>query len=398
MRLEEKLRRIAAPARQAPVGGGEVRLPGETADGPHGPFWRRRIELPLHHRHGRWQIAETCGLHPAGLAEVARDARIGAHDFRRAVFFDTETTALGGGAGTYVFLLGAGFFAADAFIVEQYFLRDVTEERALLHAINERFAEFDLAVSFHGKAFDAPRLRDRLAFHRMTLRLPVVHLDLCLVGRSLFRGAFPDCRLQTFERELVGFVRPDDLPGAECPHAFFSYLQGDGSLITRVFDHNLHDVVTLPAVAACFAREVSTPTHPVVLANLGAFRESIGDDRAARTIYSAALPGLREVRHPLLVRALERLALLERRAGRHAESAALLRERSGLLPRAFQPLEDLAKYYEHRLRDLDRARDTALDARSQLLTGKIEVDPQTRQRFLRAVDHRLDRLRRRLHS
>ena len=185
-------------------------------------------------------------------------------------------------------------------------------------------------------------------------------------------------------------------PGAECPRAFFSHLRGNSALIPRVFEHNLYDVLTLPAVATCLAREAADPRDPVVLANLGRFYESVGRDRQARGIYASALDGLRRARHALLARSLERLALLERRAGRHHESARLLHERRDLAPCAFEPLEDLAKYYEHRARDLDRARATALDARSRLLTGGIRVDTPTRARYLRSLDHRLQRLQRRL--
>lgn len=398
MRLVEKLRRIAAPAAVRPSAPAGARLPGERITAEEGPLWVRRLEVPPDFVHGRLRLEEVRATAAGTLAEVAREPRLKAFDFGRTVFFDTETTSLGGGVGTYVFLLGAGWFEGSSFVVEQYFLSEVTEERAFLAAINRRFSQFDFAVSFHGKGFDAPRLTDRLTFHRMELQLPAVHLDLCVVGRSLYRGAFPDCRLQTFERELVGFLRTDDLPGAECPRAYFSYLQGDPAPVTRVFEHNLHDVLTLPAVAACFTRELSSPSHPVVRSNLGLFCESIGHDALARAHYTAALEGLRATRHPLLSRTLERLALLERRAGRHAESARLLHERAAVHPRTFQPLEDLAKYYEHRARDLTRAEEAALDARRQLLAGGIEGDPATRARHLHAIDHRLVRLRRVLGS
>ncbi len=395
MRLVEKLRRIAAPAEGVKAAPTAARLPGERIQADEGPLWVRRLEVPLGFLHGRLRLEEVRAAAPGELADVAREPRLKAFDLGRTVFFDTETTSLGGGVGTYVFLLGAAWFEGESLVVEQYFLSEVTEERAFLSAINRRFAQFDFAVSFHGKGFDAPRLIDRLRFHRMEFRLPAVHLDLCLVGRSLYRGAFPDCRLQTFERELVGFLRADDLPGAECPRAYFNYLQGDPSLVARVFEHNLHDVLTLPAVAACFTREVSAPAHPVVRSNLGLFCESLGQDAPARAHYAAALDGLRAVRHPLLSRTLERLALLERRAGRHAESARLLHERAAAPPRAFQPLEDLAKYYEHRACDLARAEEAAVEARKELLAGGIEIDPATRARHLHALDHRLARLRRR---
>ncbi len=396
MRLHEKLRRIAAPAAvRVAKPAVAVALPGAHTDSVLGKVWVRRVALPLTHRHGRFTLAEIAAQSLAPLAEIARDPNLLQFDWKRAIFFDTETTSLGGGVGTYVFLLGAAYFEKDAFVVEQFFLDDVTEERALLHMINERFARFDVAVSFHGKHFDAPRLTGRLVFHRMKLALPASHLDLCVVGRSLYRGAFENCRLQTFEKEIVGFERQDDLPGADCPRAFFDHLQGDSTLIPRVFEHNLYDVLTMPAVAHRFAQSVAEPDHPVVRANLGSFYESVGRQREARENYEEALLGLRTTNHAHLPRALERLALLERRAGRHAVSAQLLLERCAIHPHALQPLEDLAKYYEHRARDLSMALATTMDARSRLLTGKIEVDRHTRARHLAALDHRRQRLERR---
>jgi len=411
MRLVDKLRRIAAPAPSAPAlspalrGARPAALPGERVEGEFGSFWVRRTSLPLDHVHGGpgergsgegLTLAELRTTPVGRLAAVAREPRLAEVDFSRAIFFDTETTSLGGGVSTYVFLLGAGYFDGDHFVVEQYFLHDVPDERALLHAINERLQGFALAVSFHGKGFDAPRLSGRLAFHHMGLSLPEPHLDLCLVGRSLYRGAFGNCRLQTFERRLVDFHRADDLPGAECPRAFFSHLRGDSSMIPRVFEHNLLDVLTLPALAYRFAGELAAPTHPVVLSNLGSFHESTGDDAEARSAYEAALPGLRAGQHSMLARTLERLALLERRIGRHAESAALLHERLRLPPWSLQPWEDLAKYYEHRVRDYAAAEAVTTEACSMILTGKIQIDSRSRVQALRALRHRLGRVRRRV--
>jgi hypothetical protein len=404
LRLFDKLRKIAAPqeVREGPAPADRTPeprgLPGGPIEASQGRIWLRRESFPLDHPHGRRTLGEIRAANLEPLARAARDPRLRGADLSRAIFFDTETTSLGGGVGTWVFLLGAGWFEGERFVVEQYFLNEVTEERALLAAMNERLGSFDLAVSFHGKGFDAPRLSDRLAFHRMALRLPERHLDLCLVGRTLYRGAFPDCRLQTFERELVGFRRADDLPGAECPAAFFSHLQGRSGLIPRVFDHNLHDVLTLPAVAAAFAGEAEKPANPVVLANLGALHEAEGDDRAARNAYSLALPGLRAPRHPLLARAIERLALLERRAGRHDRSAELLSERKELPPLAVEPLEDLSKYFEHRVRDFAQAEDAAAEAFSRIVTGRVRLDAANRARKLEALEHRIERLRRKRES
>ncbi|GAH19129.1 unnamed protein product, partial [marine sediment metagenome] len=35
-------------------------------------------------------------------------------DINKTVFLDTETTGLAGGAGTYIFLVGVGYFEGDS--------------------------------------------------------------------------------------------------------------------------------------------------------------------------------------------------------------------------------------------------------------------------------------------
>ena len=47
------------------------------------------------------------------LALIAKDAELEYVDVSKAVFLDTETTGLGMGAGTYVFLVGAGYLDGD---------------------------------------------------------------------------------------------------------------------------------------------------------------------------------------------------------------------------------------------------------------------------------------------
>jgi len=397
MRLVEKLRRISAPA-AAPIVRADssvaAELPGERIETDEGAYRVRRIDVPLGHIHGRFLLADVAEAPMGGLVPIARDPQLAGIEARRCIYFDTETTSLGGGVGTYVFMFGAGWFEGDVFRVEQYFLDDVAGERALLRAINALLKPFDYVVSFHGKGFDAPRLGGRFLFHRMRVQWPAAHLDLCIIGRKLYRGAYDNCRLQTFERELIGHHRADDLPGADCPRAFFEHLQGESELMPRVFEHNYLDVLTLPAVATAFAREVADPANPVVLSNLGAHFELVGRNRQARDSYTEALDGLRAGGHRLLGRTLERLALLERRAGRHQQSAELLLERVRTHPHAFQPLEDLAKYYEHRAHDAHAAEATVMDARSRLLTGKIEVDLAAKKRCMAALEYRLARIRR----
>ena len=84
------------------------------------------------------------------------------------VFFDLETTGLSGGAGTYAFLVGCGWFDAEgAFVTEQFLLVDYAAERAMLQRWPASSARAGALVSFNGKSFDAPVLETRYAYNRM---------------------------------------------------------------------------------------------------------------------------------------------------------------------------------------------------------------------------------------
>ena len=76
----------------------------------------------------------------------------------------------------------------------------------------------------------------------LTLR----HLDLLHPVRRRYRNVWPNCRLATADRELLGVLREDDLPGSEAPGAWLAYLRGGGAgKLRRVGLHNAQDVRSL---------------------------------------------------------------------------------------------------------------------------------------------------------
>src|SRR5437879_2673881 len=75
-------------------------------------------------------------------------------DAEQWLFLDTETTGLAGGSGTYAFLVGIAWWEGGGLEIEQFFLREQSEERALLFALQERIAERPILVTFNGKSFD----------------------------------------------------------------------------------------------------------------------------------------------------------------------------------------------------------------------------------------------------
>jgi hypothetical protein len=66
---------------------------------------------------------------------LTRKTRAELEDPARWLFLDTETTGLAGGTGTYAFLVGIAWWDAGGLQIEQFFMRDFTEEYSLLHEL-----------------------------------------------------------------------------------------------------------------------------------------------------------------------------------------------------------------------------------------------------------------------
>jgi len=71
----------------------------------------------------------------ASLGRLLANVPEAALDPAQWLFLDTETTGLAGGSGTYAFLVGLAWWDAGGLEVEQLFLRDYSEEHAVLEAL-----------------------------------------------------------------------------------------------------------------------------------------------------------------------------------------------------------------------------------------------------------------------
>jgi uncharacterized protein len=370
--LRERLRRALGPSdpRQTPPPPARPTLPrrdrdvhdlvpGRVLEGPAGRCFLAERAFDLGHVHGGATLGAFLGLAERAVACLARDAAAPSLDLREVVFLDTETTGLSGGTGTYVFMVGLGFFDGDQFVVRQYFMRHHAEEPAMLTELNRLLPRFRAVVSFNGKAFDLPLLETRFVAGRQRSAWRVdSHLDLLFPARRVWRDRIESCSLGSLERAVLGHARRLDVPSWAIPELYFRYVRGgDARPMTRVFAHNLDDVLSLVALACRLGRLMADPLAGVADAEdlfaVARLYEDLGYWDDACACYERALDGCRSGEQR--GRVASRLAALCKRTGRAERAVELWRRSAAAGEAACQPYVELAKYYEHRARDYARA-------------------------------------------
>ena len=345
----------------------------ETAFGKH--FECERL-WPAHRRHGSVDIGSLADL-PHNLLNSLADPGFPECHPERWAFLDTETTGLAGGSGTYAFLVGVGRITPEGFRVKQFFMRDFSEEASLLDALTRHLADFEVLITYNGRAYDQPLLETR---YRMSRARPpfskMAHLDLLFGSRRLWKLRFESCRLVELEHQILGVERVGDIPGAMIPYVYFEYVRTGYSMrLAPVFEHNALDIVTLACLTAIVPRAFQTGgwedvpvRHPAELVGLGRWLRQAGQlDQATRLFRKALNGGLAD---ELTWRTMWDLAGLERKLEKSDSALALYSELAGV-ENPFRPAacEELAKHYEHRERNPAMAMEFVLTAM------EFEVNP-----------------------
>ena len=274
-------------------------------------------------------------------------------------FLDVETTGLGLGAGTLVILVGVAFVDARGLTVRQFFLADPAGERGMLEAIANLLARFDHLFTFNGKRFDVPMLTGRFRMHRLATPLPALHIDLLHPARQIWRRRLGRGNLATLEAQVLGIIRENDIPSGDVPSRYFAYLhEGRRDAIEPVLAHNRQDVTTLAFLAGFMGRlleshDLARQSEPSDLLGLGRLLEASGQAGRARLYYEWALVGASPSER---ADALFRLASLARRANDNERAIQLFDAVSCYSSkRAALAAIELAKLYEHRIRQPERA-------------------------------------------
>lgn len=350
------------------------------------------------------------------------------------LFLDTETTGLAGGTGTYAFMVGIAWWDAGGLQVEQFFLRDLDEEHSLLLELSERMKERPVLVTFNGKSFDWPLLETR---YRMTRAVPAfspkLHLDLLHPARLLWRLRLGSVRLKDLERHVLGgdgraldWSRHDDIDSSLIPQMYFDYLRGGpAEPLVGIFRHNQMDLRGLAALAGrilalldCgngISSGASAEMHDSIeVLGLSRIMRKRGHSTRARELYETALSfGLPRPVERLAQRELAQLAKRDFDYTRAISLWDALRPQPGAASRKQEPLlaedahkalesaieaaEQLAIYYEHRVKEPRRALDLIRAAIAELQAaqryGKLARDRAGK--IETRLERRLTRLERR---
>lgn len=271
------------------------------------------------------------------------------------LFLDTETTGLSGGVGTVAFEVGVGYLTADAFVVEQFLMRDYPEESAMLMEVARLLRAFPAIVTFNGKTFDIPLLQNRFVMNRLRdARVSELHADVLHAARRVWKLRLGRCTLQKLENAVLGVAREDDLPGEQVPQTYFQFLRDkDFVPIQRILEHNRQDVVSLAQLFFFLCKLYDRPettAEPDDLFALARAMEKRGATDKAKKCYRMAA---RNAGHHTA--AYTALAVQEKRSGQVQRAVKLY---TALLLNGDDPVsacEGLAKLYEHQLRDSQQA-------------------------------------------
>ena len=394
-RSEEKMaEQVSAPKRI------EELVQGRVQETPYGHCFVREEAYPLEYRHGEVSLSSLLEVLPESCHKLTGDERFKKWHYSRAIFIDTETTGLAGGTGTFIFMIGIGYFRGEHFHLWQFFARDYSEEMAMLYLADRLIQPFQYVVTFNGKQFDLPLLQTRYRLSRIdTLIHQLSHFDLIYPSRRIWRLRLENCRLSTLERSLLGVIRQGDVPGEEIPELYFDYLRSlNATLIARVFYHNAQDILSLVGLMNTICLLHHKPFswggwYSEDFYCLGRLFHQLGETEKGRRCYHQALDS--GLPAHLVPSALKAISLSYKR---NQEWDRALKAWDDLLVLGGEEFdrfayEEIAKYWEHQRHHYTRAAEMVEKALEHLNRSGREFPAYKLEVMKRSLEHRLRRLR-----
>ena len=334
-------------------------LAGEERENGHGSYFCIEEVWKPSYLHGNQCVTDFLKTDMKALSVLSGHEEIKNMTLSDGLYLDTETTGLSGGTGTVAFLIGLGWFEGSFFVTHQLFMRDYAEEQACLACLRDIAQKKKFLVTFNGKSFDLNLLDTRFIMNRLTNPLSdFPHLDLLHSTRRLLGHRLENNRLITVEEEILGFTREGDIPGWEIPERYFRWLRSRRPhLMADVLHHNRLDVISMAALTrhlsdvfaengSCFPER---QRESLAAARLLIDRRHVEEGCAILHDLSGSVCSSvsREARRHLS------LMLKKEEDWRQAEKIWKMMLQDD--PADCFACEELAKWYEHHLKDVDSA-------------------------------------------
>ena len=366
---------------------------GEEVKTPQGRFFLSRSRLEAADFHGHSRVGDLICPGMEAVAFLAGADVLKGLSVEDGLFLDTETTGLAGGTGTFPFLIGLGWFEDGSFITCQLFARDFSEETAMLAFLCELASRKRFLVTFNGKAYDLNLIATRFILNRsQDLLAGMPHLDLLHPSRRIYSRRLENVRLVTLEASVLGVSRGQDVPGHEIPQRYFDWLRSrDGRFMADVFRHNRLDIISMASLLKHVTdlvegRHNAAYSHHDDLLSVAKLHYDRGDFASAGRILE---PLSRSGQAGVAQSARMALSVIKKKTNQWTEAVSVWKEMIASDPCDVFAAEELAKWYEHHVREFSLAAEIV----AGILDGKMLDEPDRL-----AMEHRLRRLFRKLGS
>ncbi len=383
------------PKKQYPI---EKVVEGRFIDTQDGQVFCHTEHYPNDYCHGRQTLYPEDSIQT--LCHWADAEVLSNSDISDFIFLDTETSGLAGGTGTYAFEVGLGRFVNNEFQLAQFFMRHPGEEPAMLNGLSEFMHGMKAVVTYNGKSFDIPLLNTRYTMMGMPSPFEDIHhFDLLPLARRLWRLRLESRTLGHVENEILGVERGDEeVPGYLIPELYFDFLKTqDARPLAGIFYHNAIDILSLAGLLSHTAFLLHNPTTDKIEygedhISLARFFSAQDDHKLAEELFRKALRF--ELKDILYWDAVEQLSFLYKKQEKWNQAVELWEQAAE--QNHLYAFEELAKYYEHRVKDLTAAQDWTL--RAITILDKINIPAYQFNDWQESLNHRLNRLNRRLLS
>ncbi|WOV89068.1 ribonuclease H-like domain-containing protein [Sporosarcina oncorhynchi] len=362
----------------------------------YGSVYKRVINYKPGYEHGNYELASL--LHTVERWGKAKEDHPLAPDFKRPlVFFDTETTGLKG-AGTLIFLMGFIEYTDTSFTLTQYVLPGPDHEAAFLYATN--LWKYPMSVvMYNGKSFDMPQVQTRWTMNRNTLPPLLKHTEIDLLhgSKRIWKNEMDTFKLTAVEEEQLGFFREGDIPGYMAPIIYQDAVKnGRAEMLMKVLLHNEWDILSLVTLYIRTTDMLlldSTEASSNADTNIGKWFTDLKSYDRSKEILSRVISeyGNDEPRaHYHIGFILKRDAHYSKAVDSFTIAANGLSGREKIIA-----YEELAKLYEHKMKELQSALKWTKNAR-ELLEEGTDISERFKKRMRNNFEHREMRLMKKL--